>query len=81
MYIASGEAGFWQGALREPSEPAFAAASESIRTRRAFGIQILYGDHELGQRSVTYFSVNPRDDDGWYATVARHWNIDRPDPR
>lgn len=81
LYIASGEAGFWQGALRDPSEPAFAAASESIRTRRAFGVQILYGDHELGQRSVTYFSVNPREDDGWYATVARHWNIDRPDPR
>jgi hypothetical protein len=25
--------------------------------------------------------VNPREDEGWYATVARHWNIDRPDPR
>ncbi len=81
LYIAAGEAGFWQGAFRDSAEPGFAAASESIRARQPFGVQILYGDHELGQRSVTYFSVNPREDDGWYATVARHWNIDRPDPR
>ncbi len=81
LYIANGEAGFWQGAIRDTSDPAFGPVSESIRARSPFGIQILYGDHELGQRSVTYFSLNPRDERGWYATVARHWSIDRPDPR
>ena len=81
LYIAAGEAGFWQGAFRDPAEPAFAAAGAAIRERQSFGVQILYGDHELGQRSVTYFSLMPRDEAGWYATVARHWNIDRPDPR
>jgi len=25
--------------------------------------------------------VLPASDDGWYCQVARHWNIDRPDPR
>jgi hypothetical protein len=81
IYIAQGEAGFWQGALRDPSEPVFGIVSETIRARRPIGIQILYGDHELGQRSVSYFTLTPRDETGWYATVARHWNIDRPDPR
>ena len=27
LYIAAGEAGFWQGAFRDPAEPGFAAAS------------------------------------------------------
>jgi hypothetical protein len=42
---------------------------------------VLYGDHELGQRSITRFSLNPRDDGVWIASVGRHWNVDRPDPR
>jgi hypothetical protein len=81
LYIAQGEAGFWQGTFRDPAAPEFAVAAEAIRGRQAIGIQILYGDHELGQRSVSYFALNPREDEGWYATVARHWNIDRPNPR
>jgi hypothetical protein len=81
LYIAPSEAGFWQGAFRDPAEPAFAAASQAIRERRPVGIEILYGDHELGQRSISYFALTPREEEGWYAVVARHWNIDRPDPR
>ncbi len=81
LYIAQGEAGFWQGALRDPSQPVFASVAAAIRERRPVGIQILYGDHELGQRSVSYFTLTQRGDAAWYATVARHWNIDRPDPR
>jgi len=42
---------------------------------------VLYGDHELGQRSITRFGLTPRDDGRWIATVGRHWNVDRPDPR
>ncbi len=59
LYIAAGEAGFWQGAFRDPAEPGFAIASAAIRERRQFGIQILYGDHELGQRSVTLLLAQP----------------------
>jgi hypothetical protein len=81
LYIAPGEAGFWQGAIRDPADPVLAAARAAIEARQRIGVEVLYGDHELGQRSVTLFSLQPRDDTGWYATVARHWNIDRPDPR
>jgi hypothetical protein len=42
---------------------------------------VLYGDHALGQRSITRFALTPRDDSSWIASVARHWNVDRPDPR
>ncbi len=30
---------------------------------------------------ITRFSVLPRDDGAWAATVARHWNVDGADPR
>lgn len=81
LYIAPGEVGFWQGAFREPEDPAFAAAREAIDEPRRIGVDVLYGDHELGQRSITRFALTPRDDGRWLATVARHWNVDRPDPR
>jgi hypothetical protein len=44
-------------------------------------VEILYGDFEGGQRMVTLFLMTPREDDGWVATVARHWSIDGPGPR
>jgi hypothetical protein len=45
-------------------------------------IDLLYGDHEGGQRVVSRFSITPRkDDENWLPSVVRHWNIDRPDPR
>lgn len=81
IYIAPGETGFWQGAFREPSEEVFAAARAAIEQPRRFSIDVLYGDHELGQRSITRFGLNPRDDGRWLASVSRHWNVDRPNPR
>ncbi len=82
LYIAPGEIGFWQGAFRDRTDPEFAVAREAIAEPRRFGIDVLYGDHELGQRSVTRFALSPRSDgEGWIATVSRHWNVDRPDPR
>jgi len=51
-------------------------------------IDVLYGDHEGGQRTITRFSLTPRthareDDEPWLWTcsTARHWNLDRADPR
>jgi len=42
---------------------------------------VLYGDHEGGQHTISRFSLAPKDDGLWSATVVRHWNLDRPDPR
>jgi hypothetical protein len=81
LYVAPGDVGFWQGAFRNPSTPEFAAAAEVISERRPVMVDVLYGDHEGGQRVITRFGLLPRDDGKWIATAARHWNVDRSDPR
>jgi hypothetical protein len=81
IYIASGDVGFWQGALREPDSEEYRSLSEVIRERRSLTIDLLYGDFEGGQRVISRYALMPRDDDGWYASNARHWNLDRADPR
>jgi hypothetical protein len=82
LYVASGDAGFWQGALRDPAEPLFSAMVEAIDEPRRFMIDVLYSDHEGGQRTITRWGVTPTSDPAvWLCTVARHWNVDRPDPR
>ena len=81
LYIAAGDVGFWQGAYRDPADPEIAVVSESITARERIAIDLLYGDHLGGQRMVGRFSLLPREDGQWLATVARHWNVDRPDPR
>jgi hypothetical protein len=81
LYIAAGDLGFWQGAFRDPAEPEFAAARTAIESRQSVTVDLLYGDYEGGQRVVTRFALLPRDDGRWLAAAARHWNIDRDDPR
>jgi predicted DNA-binding transcriptional regulator YafY len=81
IYVQAGDLGFWQGALRDREQAQFAAARDAIQARRRLVIELLYGDYEGGQRTISLFSLIPRDDGGWHASVARHWNIDRADPR
>jgi hypothetical protein len=82
LYIAPGEVGFWQGAFRDPSDPAFAEARAAIEEPRRIGVEILYGDHELGRRAISLFLMTPREQDGsWILSVARHWNVDGAAPR
>jgi hypothetical protein len=81
LYIPPNDVGFWQGAFRDPASPAFAAARAAVDARDDLTIDVLYGDHEGGQRVVTRFTLMPRDDGRWIAIAARHWNIDRANPR
>ena len=81
LYIAAGDVGFWQGALRDPATEEFADVRRLIERRERIVVDVLYGDHEGGQRVVTRFSMLPRDDDSWLVAAAKHWNLDRPDPR
>jgi hypothetical protein len=80
IYVPQGDIGFWQGAFRDPTEPDFLAVREAISEPRRFTVDILYGDHEGGQRAICRFALTPYND-RWIASVARHWNIDRADPR
>jgi hypothetical protein len=79
IYVAPGEVGFWQGAFRDSTEDGAVRARRLVENRERFSIEVLYGDHALGQRAITRFALTPRDDGRWLAAVSRHWNVDRPE--
>ena len=81
IYVPAGDAGFWQGAFRDPNEPEFAAARDAATSARAVTIDLLYGDHEGGQRMISRFALTATPSGSWLAVVGRHWNLDRPNPR
>ncbi len=85
LYVPFGDLGFWQGAIRDPADPLFGELREAVEREEPISIELLYGDSNGGQRAITRFGLVPRhDQDGkrvWLATVSRHWNLDRADPR
>jgi hypothetical protein len=82
LYVPPGAVGFWQGAFRDPTEPGYDELCDAIQQHRRLGVELLYGDHEGGQRVVTRFALTSAGDGSvWLSSVGRHWNLDRPDPR
>lgn len=81
IFVPPNDVGFWQGSFRDPASDEYATARRVIEARQAFGIAVMYGDVEGGQRAITRFGVFPRTDDGWLVTAGRVWNVDRSDPR
>ena len=81
LYIPAGDVGFWQGAFRDPADPQHSGAKKAVEARQPMTIDLLYGDHEGGQRVETRFTLLPRGPDQWIASASRHHNVDRPDPR
>jgi hypothetical protein len=81
LYVAAGDTAFWQGAIRDPADPLFAAVGAQVAANERIVVDLLYGDHEGRQRVISRFGLVPRDDGTRHATVVRHWNVDRPDPR
>lgn len=84
LYLPTGDASFWQGVIRDSSDPDYAGLTKVIKDSQPFTIELLYGDHEGGQRTITGFGIIPRQDGEevrWIPSAGRHWNLDRPDPR
>jgi hypothetical protein len=85
LYVPPGDLGFWQGALRDPGEKVFSVIREAAERRDSITVELLYGDHEGGQRTITRFGMLPyQPADGpcrWLSVTARHWNLDRGEPR
>jgi hypothetical protein len=81
IYVPAGDVGFWQGAFRDPNAAGYGEVAAAIGERRAMTLDVLYGDHEGGQRTITRFGLMPRPDGDWIAAAARYWNVDRDDPR
>jgi hypothetical protein len=80
IYVASGDVGFWQGALRDPATAQFQAVAAAVEAGDPMMLSILYGDWEGGQRVISLFALR-RPKDRWLTTTGRHFNVDRPDPR
>ncbi len=81
LYIPVGGVSFWQGALRNGDGDIYAQMLRSVELRQAFAVEVLYSDHEGGQRVISRFNITPRETDGWLCSVVRHWNLDRVNPR
>ena len=81
LYIPAGDMGFWQAAFRDPADPQYAEAKKVVESRQSVTIDLLYGDHEGGQRMESRFNLLPVREGRWLASAGRHHNVDRPDPR
>jgi hypothetical protein len=89
LYVPAGDISFWQAALRDTEDELYAPVREAIATGGSLSVDLLYGDHEGGQRTITRFNMIPRprqaedDEEPWLrlCSVSRHWNLDRADPR
>jgi hypothetical protein len=82
IFIAPNDVGFWQAAFRDPADPQYDEAVGAVRVSELLTVDVLYGDHEGGQRAISRFMLRrPSEEGPWLASVIRHWNVERPDPR
>jgi len=86
LYIPAGDLGMWQGALRDPNEPGYAAVGKAIDTLEPLQVELLYSDQVGEQRTITRFGLAPytntdTNEVAWTVSVLRHWFLDRQGPR
>ncbi len=83
LYIPAGFTGFWQGRIADAADPQYDAICERIANGDRLIVDLLYGDHEGGQRAIARFAVPSAEEEGVgkRAEVIRYWNIDGDDPR
>lgn len=81
LFIAGGDTGMWQGALRNPDDPLRAALAKAIDERETITIELLYSDLTGRQRAITRFGLLAVKDDQWLASISRHWFLDFDGPR
>jgi hypothetical protein len=89
ILIAPGDIGFWQGAFRDSADAQYDEAATAVKSdddEVVLSIDLLYGDNDGGQRVISRMMLRgyKRDQEAerqWIASVVRHWNVDRPDPR
>jgi hypothetical protein len=80
IFIAPGDVGLWQGALRDPQLEAYVGVADAIKKAELLVLYLLYGDFEGGQRVITQFSLQLANEK-WRLSAGRHFYIDRSDPR
>jgi hypothetical protein len=81
LYVPTGDTGFWQGAIREPDDPFREGLQEAFLAGEILTIDLLYGDHEGGQLTISRFIITREEDGQWRPGVVRHWALEGVDPR
>lgn len=86
LYVPAGDLGMWQGAMRDPDEPAYLDVANAIDALEPITIELLYSDQVGEQRTITRFALVPysnpdTEEVTWHVSVLRHWFLDRPGPR
>ena len=81
LYVPAGDTGFWQGAIREPGDPFRAGLREAFLAGELMTVDLLYGDHEGGQLTISRFILSREEDGHWRPGVVRHWALEGTDPR
>ena len=82
LHIPAGDTGFWQGAIRDRADPDYESLHAAIERGLRLLLDVMYSDHEGGQRAIARFGVGPDDRAASYrAEVIRYWNVDRANPR
>ncbi len=89
ILIAPGDIGFWQGAFRDSDDRQYDEAVSTVKSdddEVVLSIDLLYGDNDGGQRVISRMMLRgyrreDKPERQWIASVVRHWNVDRPDPR
>jgi hypothetical protein len=80
LYVAGGDIGMWQGALRDPDDRVRADLVHEIEQRGRITVELLYSDQVGRQRTISRFNlVNAGDT--WLANLNRHWYLDWDGPR
>lgn len=85
LYIPPGDIGMWQGALRDRNDSTYQSVAAAIDAREPVSVELLYSDQVGGQRTISRFGLipfqNPEGQVNWFATINRHWYLDRAGPR
>jgi hypothetical protein len=81
LYVPAGDTGFWQGAIREPDDPFREGLREAFLAGEIMTVDLLYGDHEGGQLTISRFILTREEDGHWRPGVVRHWALEGVDPR
>jgi hypothetical protein len=81
LYVPAGDTGFWQGAIRDADDPFREGLREAFDAGGVLTVDLLYGDHEGGQLTISRFILAREQDGHWRPGVVRHWLLEGVDPR
>jgi hypothetical protein len=70
-----------KGAIRDSEDPFRQGLDEAFHSGGMLTVDLLYGDHEGGQRTISRFILTREEDGNWLPGVVRHWPLESSDPR